>query len=412
MVGRGRQAHVAAADRLVVHEHVGGDHARHSVLLVAPAEAAGKVHEAAALGIGGHAGLNGPADILAHGSVGLQLAHEALGEAAAEEEGIDLGQARIGNRAEEHQFGAGLLEGVEVVGVVEAEGRIARDAQAQRRLRLGCACRGSTRPQHFVGRRRLQQAVDVHLIRDGIGNRGDARPGRRRFVGRHQAEVALDDAELRIVEHGAEHRHVGVVLDDGAQLGFVARAAEAVEDDAGDADVAIEGLVAEDQRGDAARHAARIQHQHDGQVEQPGQRRIAVAAGEVEPVVEALVALDEGNVRVRAVTGEGVDQLVMRLHVEVQVAAGAAAGQAQPDRVDVVGALLEGLHGEAASAQGGGQAEAEGRLAGGLVRGGDEEAVHPLECNAAGGRPVSLRPPSAPRNRPAAGSAARVPQRR
>jgi hypothetical protein len=154
--------------------------------------------------------------------------------------------------------------------------------------------------ERLVGGSHLQQAVDVHLSGDDACDGGDARFRGGGLVGRHQAEVALDDGQLRVVQHGAEHRHVGVVLDHRAQLGLVARAAEAVEDDAGDADVAVEGLVAEDQRGDAARHAARVEHQHHRQAEQLGQRGIAVAAGEVEPVVEALVALDEGNVGIRA----------------------------------------------------------------------------------------------------------------
>jgi hypothetical protein len=140
-----------------------------------------------------------------------------------------------------------------------------------------------------------EQALEVDLAGDALADGGDVAFGLGGFVGRHQAQVALDQGQVGILLHRADHRHVGVVLDHGAQLGLVAAAAEAVEDHAGDADIAVEGLVAEDQRRDAARHAARVEHQHHRQVEQARQRGVAVGAFEVESVVEALVALDQAD---------------------------------------------------------------------------------------------------------------------
>ena len=128
--------------------------------------------------------------------------------------------------------------------------------------------------------RQRKKFIQINLLRDGLADLPDLGMGRDRLVARHQAEMALNDGEAFIVLDRADHRHVGVMLDDLAQLGFVARAAKIVENDAGDVDVAIERLVTEDQRRDAARHAARVDHQHHRQIEQHGQRGIAVAAVE------------------------------------------------------------------------------------------------------------------------------------
>ena len=149
---------------------------------------------------------------------------------------------------------------------------------------------------------------------------------------------------LRVVLHRAEHRHVRVVLDHRAQLGLVARAAELVEDHAGDADVRVEGLVAEDQRRDAARHAARVDHQHHRRAEHRRERGVAVAAVEVEPVVEALVALDQAERGALHALRELGAQLVRAAQVGIEVVARPPGGEPEPQRIDVVGALLEGLH--------------------------------------------------------------------
>ncbi len=211
---------------------------------------------------------------------------------------------------------------------------------------------------------------------DAARDLADALAAALGLVGRHQAEMALDDAHARVVGHRADHGHVGVVLDHGAQLGLVAAAAQAVEDDAGDADVPVEGLVAEDQRRDAARHAARVEHQHHRQRQQVGQGGIAVGAVEVEAVVEALVALDQADVGVRAVARELGPDLVIRRQEEIEVAAGAAGGQAEPERIDVVRSLLERLHRESARPQRRGEADTDSGLAGRLVGGRNEEPVH------------------------------------
>jgi hypothetical protein len=232
-----------------------------------------------------------------------------------------------------------------------------------------------------VGPADFQQAIQIDLRGDACADRGDVPFGFGGFVYRHQAQVALDQRQFGVFLHRAEHRDIGVMLDHGAQLGFVAAPAEAVEDHAGDADVAVEGLVAEDQRGDAARHAARIEHQDHRQVEQAGQRRIAVRAVEVESVVEALVAFDQADFGVMAVAGELGLQFAVGREEKVEVVAGAPGGDREPQRIDVVGPFLEGLHGACrlavlAGTQRRRESDADGGLARGLVRGRDQEAMH------------------------------------
>ena len=132
--------------------------------------------------------------------------------------------------------------------------------------------------------------------------------------------MPLDDAEPLVVMDRADNRHIRVVLDDAAQFGFVPAAAKIVEYHAGDVDVAVECLIAEDQRRDPARHAARIDHQEHRQVEQFGQCGVAVAAIQREAVVQPLVSLDQ--IHFRAVARKGGDDVVALHQVQIKVAAG------------------------------------------------------------------------------------------
>jgi len=184
--------------------------------------------------------------------------------------------------------------------------------------------------------------------------------------------VALDDGQAFVLVHGAQDRHVGVVLDHAAQPRFVTRAAEPVEDDAGDADVTIEGLIAEDERGDAAGHAAGVNDQHHRRPQQLRQGGVAVAAVQREAVVQPLVALDEGEIGAARAGDERPQDFAAPHEIKIKVVAVAPGGETQPHGVNIVGALLERLHREAAGAQGGGEPERDRGLAGRLVRGGDQ----------------------------------------
>ncbi len=160
--------------------------------------------------------------------------------------------------------------------------------------------------------------------RDG---RADLRNVRRCvacFVARHEAELTLDDSEPWIVVDGAQDRDVGVVLDHGAQLRLVPAAAQLIEDHAGDPDVAVERLVAEDERRDAARHPAGIDDERHRQAEHARDRGVAVAPVERESVVEPLVALDERDVGTGGMAGEVRADLgrVGQIRIEIAAAAG------------------------------------------------------------------------------------------
>ncbi len=188
--------------------------------------------------------------------------------------------------------------------------------------------------------------------------------------------MAFENLHVGFTRHGTEHRHVGVMLYDGTQLGFMAAAAELVEDHAADADLGVETLIAQYQRCDAARHAACVQHQYHGRIEQLGQRRIAVAAVQIQTVVESLVALDDVDVRAPCVVADGVNDFVVLHGVEIEVVAGASGGPAEPHGIDVVRPLLERLHHQAARAQGSTQSQRDSGLAGRLVGSGDEDLRH------------------------------------
>ena len=367
--------HVAAAHRPLVHHDVARNRADHLRRAPAPADRTGQVHQAAAFGVGRQAGLDRGAQFGAQRGVRLQIAHRHFREAAADEQAVDGRQVRVAQRVERHQPRAGGLERGQVVGVVEAERRVARDADAHARCRRGRAARTQRADRHRRGRRGdVQHAVKVDLRGHRSGDAAHARFGVGELGVGHQAEVALRHREVHIVLQGPQHRHVGVVLDHGAQLGFVARAAELVQDHAGDAHVALERLVAQDQRRDAARHAARIDHQQHRQTQLAGKRRIAVAAVERQAVVQALVALDQAHIGGVRLARERGDDLGVVHQVRVEVETRPAAGAREPHRVDVVGAFLEGLHAAAARGERFRQADRQRGLARRLVGRGDEQA--------------------------------------
>ena len=105
--------------------------------------------------------------------------------------------------------------------------------------------------------------------------------------------MPFDNGETVVMMYRPQHRNVRVMLDDGAQFGFVTRATELVENDAGDANILVERLITQDQRGDAAGHAARIDDQYHGGLQQGGQCRIAVTAVEAQAVIQPLVGFDQ-----------------------------------------------------------------------------------------------------------------------
>ena len=214
------------------------------------------------------------------------------------------GRLAILQRVERHDLGAGLFQRLEVVRVIEAEGLVAGQADPHPRRRSrprwhapDVAAAEPARQRRAALRATRSSACrsTCAAMRSPIGRTRCAASSSSLL--RHQPQMALDQRQHRVVRHRAQHGHIGVVLDHRAQLGFVARAAELVQDHAGNPDARVEGLVPQDQRCDAACHAARVEHQHHRQVEQMGQRGVAVAAVQRQAVVQALVALDDADVR-------------------------------------------------------------------------------------------------------------------
>ena len=319
--------------------------------------------------------IDGCADACAQRGVRLQLARVELGETPADEQRVDAGQAGVGQGVEGDQGCARRTQCVEVVGVVEAERPIPRNADPDVRRRGRTRCRGRL---VLDGKRRSargdsQHVVEVDLPRDRRADVGDPPAGVVGLVAGHEPQVALDDRKPRIELDGADHRHVRVVLEHRTQLGLVAAAADVVEDHAADPDVALEGLVAQHQRRDAAGHAAGVDDQDHRQAEHAGERRVAVAAVEGDPVVEALVALDQRQSGAGRMTLKRGAQLRLVAEVRIEIATRAARSHRQPHRIDEVRALLEGLHREPARRERRGEPDGDRRLARRLVRRRDQD---------------------------------------
>jgi hypothetical protein len=87
-------------------------------------------------------------------------------------------------------------------------------------------------------------------------------------------------------------------------------------------------------------------------MEQFGQGGIAVAAVEIEAIVQTLVAFDQAQVRICSVALIGFDDLVATHQVKVQVATVSSGGGCQPHRVDIIRAFLVWLHRQAAACKG------------------------------------------------------------
>ena len=164
--------------------------------------------------------------------------------------------------------------------------------------------------------------------------------------------MALGEGQALVLVDRAQYRHFRIARDHLTQLALMTGSADLVEDDAGDLHVGIERLVAQDQGGDAARHANAIEHQHHGHTQKLGQGGVAVTAFHVHAIVEPLVALDQGDIGRCGMAPIQRRDLGLAHHVEIQVVAGPTRRQPVPDRIDIVRPLLEGLHLQSTIGQG------------------------------------------------------------
>ena len=166
------------------------------------------------------------------------------------------------------------------------------------------------------------------------------------------------------------------MLNHGAQLGFVPRAAQLVEDHPRNADRRVKRLVTQNQRRNSACHAARIQHQHHRQAQHFCQRSIAVAAVQRQAIVKPFIAFYDVNIGAVAVLYKGVGDAFLRLQVRIEIEAGVPTGLRQPHGVDVVRPFFIGLHMQTACRKRGTQTDSNRGLAGRLMCGRDQQAIH------------------------------------
>ena len=142
-------------------------------------------------------------------------------------------------------------------------------------------------------------AVQVDALADDLLYLCDHLGRAERLAGRLQAQMPLDDADLRAAADGADHLDVAVALEHGAQLVLVPRPGDLVEDDAGDVDVRLELRESLYQRRDRAGHVAGVDHQDDRGAQLAGQVGGAALALDIDAVEEAHVALDHRDDRRR-----------------------------------------------------------------------------------------------------------------
>ena len=150
--------------RPLVHDRVSRHHADHLPRLAMPGNRARQVYEPAALRVDRQTGAGGGADLPPHRRIGLERGHVRLREAAADEQGIGARQTSIAERAEEVELGAGILQGLQVVRVVEAEGRIAGDGDRDIALMRLLARLLRNGDEFICAARDLEHAAEVDVV--------------------------------------------------------------------------------------------------------------------------------------------------------------------------------------------------------------------------------------------------------
>ena len=220
----------------------------------------------------------------------------------------------------------------------------------------------------------LENGLEVELALEGVGEQTEAVELGEALACRHEAEVPLGGSQGILFLKPAEHRTAGRVHDrTGASTGM-AFGAGAVEHDAADVQRGIELCEAERGGGGAACGPGDVEHEQHGGAEELGD----LGGGGALAVVVAAVekphhALDDGEVGACARPVKGGDDLLVREHPRIEVAARAAGRTGVVRRVEVVGAAFERLHDQSAPAQCGEQAANDGGLADAGVGARDDE---------------------------------------
>ena len=132
-----------------------------------------------------------------------------------------------------------------------------------------------------------------------------------------------------------------------------------VSDDAGDSYRLVEYLVADQQGCDAAHRATRIDHHDHWTVQGFCQCGIAIAAIEIESVMQALVTFNQANLCVLAAVTIIVDGFLFAGDIKIEVITGLASRHSKPDRIDIVRTFFKWLNHETSFNESRAQADTE-----------------------------------------------------
>ena len=137
-------------------------------------------------------------------------------------------------------------------------------------------------------------------------------------------------------------------------------------------------------------HPQRVDDQDDGNREELGECGARVPPFEVNSVMEALVALDQREIRRRPACRNALKDFRIRVRIEVEIVAGPAARMSEPHRIDIIRPLLEGLHGQSARGERCGKPDRQGRFPRGFMRGGNKNASHDYATARSRSRPCHM----------------------
>ena len=319
-----------------------------------------QIQVAAALRHRGHPPLYRPGDRRAHGDVFRKPRGMQLRIAARQVQAADvLRQGRIVQGAEKDRLGTEGREGLQRLGIAEAEGLVPGHGDAAAR-RFGGR-------ERFRFRRRAvkerQQARQVCVLLQRAGELGDPPVQIRNLLRGQKAEMAALDPRLVELRQAAEDRQARLPFQHGRK-GPAQRGRTFVEQHARNAAVRPEvpqapQLGREGQAGPADR-----QHQQHGQRQRHGKLPGAGAGADAaEPVIKAHGPLDHRRPVTPAGPGKQGPDLAVVPQEKVEVVALDPQHRPVKHGVDVVRAAFEGTGGEAALAEHAQQGTSDRRLA-------------------------------------------------
>ena len=283
-----------------------------------------------------------------------------LGIAARQVQAADvLRQGRIVQGAEKDRLGTEGREGLQRLGIAEAEGLVPGHGDAAAR-RFGGR-------ERFRFRRRAvkerQQARQVCVLLQRAGEQGDPPVQIRNLLCGQKAEMAALDPRRLELRQAAEDRKARLLFQHGRK-GPVQCTRAFVEHHARDAAVRPEVPQAPQLGRKGQARPADRQHQQHGQRQRHGKLPGAGAGADAaEPVIKAHGPLDHRRPVTPAGPGEQGPDLPVVSQEKVEVMALDPQHRPVKHGVDVVRAALEGAGGEAALAEHAQQGTGDRRLA-------------------------------------------------